>query len=122
MLLRTTGKPKNVPIKFCKRALNFFAKTLLTEKNYSEIEIFLKFDIDDLDYEDLGCTEWIDTNLRAREYIITVRPTLGIKTTLVTIAHEMVHVKQYAAGQLIDFVHSSKYNKCRWKEIGRAHV
>ena len=115
MQLRVNGKPTKVPVSLCKLALKWYAKRLLTEKNYKEIDIKLNFSTNDLLSYEYGCAEWNDSNFRARDFTLTVRPTLGIRSMLSTIAHEMVHIKQYAHGELVDYVHASRENKCKWR-------
>jgi hypothetical protein len=115
MILRTRGKPAKVNKTLCKRALKWYAKNLLTDKTYDEIEIELNFNSSELASDDYGFTEWNDNNIRGRDFTIVVDPNLGIRSTLSTIAHEMVHVKQYATGELVDYVLPSKTNKCRWR-------
>ena len=54
-----------------------------------------------------------DTCNRPREFTIRVDSTQSLQDMLMTIAHEMVHVKQYARGELKDFSRSNKI--CKWK-------
>jgi len=115
MHLRIKGKPKKVPVSLCKIATKWYAKKLLTEKTYKEIYVDLEFNTNDLACDEDGAVVWNDTNIRGRDYTMTIRPNLGIRSTLLSIAHEMVHVKQYAHGELVDYIHSSKTNKCRWR-------
>ena len=50
----------------------------------------------------LGEIDFDDTNHRPREFTITVDCTGSKRTMMETIAHEMVHLKQYAKGELVD--------------------
>ena len=54
-----------------------------------------------------------DTCVRPREFTIRVDSTQDLQSMLETICHEMVHVKQYARGELKDLARSSKC--CKWK-------
>ena len=85
------------------------------------------------------CT-WEDRSYRPREFTIRIDSSQSKQELLETIAHEMVHVKQFARGELNDTnsLHISKWNDKEvddiktnyydlpWEieahEIGRAHV
>ena len=50
----------------------------------------------------LGEIAFDDNNHRPKEFTMTVDKTVSIRRIMETIAHEMVHVKQYAKGELVD--------------------
>jgi predicted metal-dependent hydrolase len=50
----------------------------------------------------------------AREYEIELDRRLRLRPLLITVAHEMVHVKQYARREMHDFVVDEKFHK--WKD------
>jgi hypothetical protein len=112
MLLRTAGKPKKVPIKLCKEATRWFGKRLLGERLYNSIEVTIEFNEEELGSNIYGYCDWNDTNDRARDFTITVDPNLGKRNMLLVLAHEMVHVKQYAKGEMKDYV---RLNRVKWK-------
>ena len=57
---------------------------------------------------------WEDDSCnRPREFTIRVDSTQTLQDMLSTVAHEMVHVKQYARGELKDFSRTIKM--CKWK-------
>ena len=61
-----------------------------------------------------GDAIWEDDSCnRPREFTIRVDSTQGLQDMLCTVAHEMVHVKQYARGELKDFSRTIKL--CKWK-------
>ena len=49
-----------------------------------------------------------------RDFFIEVDKTLDLRTLLETVAHEMVHVKQYARGELFENI---KLQKHRWQGL-----
>lgn len=58
------------------------------------------------------CT-WSDSHHRPRSFTISVSSTLRYESFLTTLAHELIHVKQYVKGELKDYV---KYpGACKWK-------
>ena len=104
----------NVPTKFkadeIKSALNFFAESLMHKNLSRNINVRVCFG------EDLeNTTVWEDDNSRPREFTITVNSKVGYRTTLLTLAHEMVHVKQYATGELRDALRGPTLHRWRNK-------
>ena len=95
-------------MKLCKEAVKWYGKYLLGDKIYHNVEINIVFDSDDLGRNVYGCCDWNDTNDRARDFTITVNPNLGRRNMLLVLAHEMVHVKQYAKGELKDYVRMNR--------------
>lgn len=61
-----------------------------------------------------GTCCWDDDNLRAREFIIKVDRALTKRKMLLTLAHEAVHMKQYAKGELKYYLRGAP---CRWKGV-----
>jgi hypothetical protein len=55
---------------------------------------------------------WEDRHTRPREFTIRVDSTQPLQTMLETIAHEIVHVKQFARGELQD---TNSFNLSKWK-------
>jgi hypothetical protein len=72
----------------------------------------LEFNDSELSEHVYGYCDWNDDNHKARDFTITLNPNLGKRNTLLVLAHEMVHVKQYARGELKDFV---RLNRVKWK-------
>ena len=112
MLLKTAGKPKKVPMKLCRQAIRWYGKYLLGHRLYPNIELTLEFDKQELGLYVYGCCDWNDDNHKARDFTITVDPNLGKRNMLLVLAHEMVHVKQYAKGEMKDYI---KMDRVKWK-------
>ena len=86
------------------RAVEFYAERLgMSRRLRDNIMLYIKIDHKDFGYAGL-CT-WIDEHVRPREFQIQIRYQ-GIHETLSTLAHEMVHVKQYAKGEMRDLMSS----------------
>jgi hypothetical protein len=115
MILTTRGKPTKMPLKLCREAVRFYANYLLQKRTFQNIHVELCFSNNDLASSDHGAAEWVDTNIRGREFLLTVRPSLGKRLMLLTLAHESIHIKQYATGELIDYLNQPNHNKCKWK-------
>lgn len=91
----------NVPKKFkpaeIKSALDFYANVLMKKNLHSNIAVRVCFND-----EGENTTCWEDDNIRPREFTINISSKMGYQHTFITLAHEMVHVKQYAMGELRD--------------------
>ncbi len=56
---------------------------------------------------------WNDDNTRPKEFIIRADRSMRQRRLLETVAHEMVHVKQFATGELKDYLINSNLSKYR---------
>ena len=56
---------------------------------------------------------WVGQPERPKYYRITVHDNLGKEETLEALAHEMVHVKQYATGKMRDYLSDPDF--VRWE-------
>lgn len=112
MLIKTIGKPKKVSVDICKKAANYYAKRLMSKALFEKIELELEFNSDDMSSDVYGYCDWVSDNHRPKDFTITIRPNLSKKQTLLAIAHEMVHLKQYAKGEMKDYMrkHKVKFN------------
>lgn len=97
-------------------AAKFFAAKLMTKRLADSLTINVVFD-DEMDFAGL-CT-WVDDWNRPKEFMITLNPTHN-EPVLLSLAHEMVHVKQYARGELRDLI--SKPGQVNWKGARKDHV
>ena len=82
-------------------AAKFYARELLSKQMYKHIhlEINLVSNISDLG---TCCVSFYNDWYKAREFEIQLRKKKSLKNTLITLAHEMVHLKQFAKGELND--------------------
>jgi len=62
-----------------------------------------------------------DTCIRPRSFSIRVDSTQGLQAMLETVCHELVHVKQYARGELKDLARSNVCCKWKGKKINYDH-
>lgn len=115
--IRCTGSPQNSSRRFIIRALRFYLGYLL-KNNPSSLEglsIHLVFTDTK---RDLGVTYWLDRPDRSKKFRIELLHNMSELKTLAVLAHECVHVKQYATGQLRDYKNDD--GLVRW--MGEVHV
>lgn len=93
--------------------VTFAAYKLMSKKLADKITVTLHIRKDLVKKEGAeGLCIWEDTNHRPKEFTITIDRGLKQRIFLETIAHEMVHVKQWAKGEMFDFV--TEVGVCRY--------
>ena len=109
MLVTVTGANKKIS-DLTESLVNYCAKKLKLKDSISIDVEFSKT----LYKEDgiLGEVDFDDSNHRPKEFTITVDSTGSKRRIMETIAHEMVHVKQYSKGELVDM---SRSGETRWQ-------
>ena len=78
---------------------------------YNKINLTLEFEKFSSNDNHIAFCAWEFENDHSRDFIISVNQDLNKRSMLMALAHEMVHLKQYAKGELKDYV---KANKCKW--------
>ena len=87
---------------YVEEAAKFYAGELIENKRilkncFTKIRFNAKLD----NYGVAGVEEF-NTKKQAREFLIELHPGIGVRNILSTLAHEMVHIKQYINGELND--------------------
>ena len=112
MFIDIAGKPKYIDNDVVEKAIDFYGEYLMGKRLSNCVDVIVKFTTFK-DRSDYAYCDWLDDNHQAREFLITVDRTLNRKETLLALAHEMVHVKQYARGELKDYCRPPRM--IRWK-------
>jgi hypothetical protein len=84
---------------FVKRAALFYAEQLLTPRTLENFTLRIKFNSKLDAYGYASATEFSPSN-KPRQFEIELHPGIGASDILKTLAHEMVHVKQYIKGDV----------------------
>lgn len=93
-------------------AVSFAANKLIDKRIRDTLDIAIKFDPDLMrDQGSLAECEWIDTNYKARVFEITLNGGSEVFLQVVSVMHEMVHVKQYSRGELFQSLKDCKRHK-----------
>lgn len=94
-------------------ALSFFDKRIL-----ENLEISIKFENGLMEETgDVAQMEWTDTHVRSRSFLVAIDKGINEFLTVLCVLHEMVHVKQYAKGDLHQSMKTCnlhKWNKSEW--------
>jgi len=89
------------------KAADFYIDLIFYKKKrfISKTNIEFTFDDEYASANEIGCCIQNDKN----NFIIWLRKSKSNKDQLITLAHELVHVKQYVMGELtLDFIHAKK--------------
>ena len=99
MPIRIVGCPDKNFTPYVHRAAKFYAECLMTKKMQENTRIIVKFT---KNLKDCGYAYVTGYNSRGipRKFMIEVHAGLGARNILETLAHEMVHVKQFAYGHI----------------------
>jgi hypothetical protein len=81
------------------KASHFYAQTLLSAQLYPHISIVVKMKTKITDLGNCSIAYYNDW-YKARDFEIELRRHRSLKSTLQTLAHEFVHIKQFAKGEL----------------------
>lgn len=92
--------PPKVTRKILVEAFNFYAKKLVSSQLAKRLVINVVFDEN---IQGKGQIVVVDSRYFPREFKIIVDPKQAKKEILSTLAHEFVHLKQYARGELKDY-------------------
>ena len=100
MRLRIVNCPDRDFKPIVERAASFFAKELIPNtrvRNHCFTRIRFDGKLQDYGY---ATVEQYNTRKQPREFLIEIHPGIGAKEIISTIAHEMVHIRQYIEGEL----------------------
>jgi|TARA_R110002153_G_C13289671_1_gene494781 hypothetical protein len=94
-----------------RRAVDFFLNKLMTTRLQQTLYIEMDI-IKDLEATtgNCGTATWEDANVRPKDFTVEAswNGKKGFEKTLETIAHELVHVKQFARGEMKDLMSVKK--------------
>lgn len=97
MKVNISGKNEKTSRKELLYATKYFANLLMSSRLNKNVKIWLKCDIK---HHCDGSSIFVDTNHKPREFEIIIDAKMSKRRQLITLAHEMVHVKQHATGEL----------------------
>lgn len=109
MRVYISGKNSKVSKREQRYAAQYFAHMLLGPRLSRSITLFIKNEYDDGGH---GSATFLDDNHNPRSFEIIIDPKNGKRAQLMTLAHEMVHVKQYVKGELKTLFNQ---HENRWK-------
>lgn len=112
MKVRVLKSPDRRFTPFVRKATMFFGQSLMSKRMLDLISITIRFDDSITDYGGASVSGMNDAG-KPRQFTIELHPGIGAPDILETLAHEMVHVRQYAQGHLGDGL--ERWKGCRTK-------
>jgi hypothetical protein len=108
MLVNVTGSNKGVRT-LVNRAAWWYAEKLMGTRLMAGLEIDIKLDRNLLKKSNNeGSAIWEDDTRRPKEFTIKLDSTCNIRNILITLAHEMVHIKQWAKDEMYEYYNTPK--------------
>lgn len=109
-------KPAYVSGSLCKQAIEFYGKVLLSKKIYNDIKVIVAFDIKKND-ENVGYCSPEEDIKNPRNFYISCLKTRDMRYIFEILAHEMVHLKQFAKNELYFYDdRPGTIQSARWKK------
>jgi hypothetical protein len=99
MNVKIYGCPEKAFKPYVERSVQFFADLLISKKMQENVGIKIRF-VKKLDVYGYAEVDGHNASRKPRKFIITVHSGLGARPTIETIAHEMVHVRQFVYGHI----------------------
>ena len=113
MQIIVRGSSERVSRKVVREAIEFFAERLMTERLHSSLKVQVSFVSDkEIDCASDCAPDYIESTIRPKTFELRIRNKLPLMTTIQSLAHEMVHIKQYARAELFDYFRKPL---CRWR-------
>ena len=98
--------------KYTQSIAEYCCKMLMPRMSSLDIEINIKGFGKDTNY---GYAMAVDEHSKPRVFELEINKNVKLRRLLTTVAHEMVHIKQYARGELYDSKLQGKQGKHRWQ-------
>jgi len=101
--------PPKLTVDMVTEAVRFYASTLMNRQLVKNLTVKVFFRDDGVD----GLCNTDDDLAKPREFALQINPKRSVKAMLTALAHEMVHVKQYATGESRQYERTSYVTKFR---------
>ena len=102
MRIKIQGNAKNIHNKVIRYAAHFFAKCLISQRLSSKINVKIVFCELLKSEQAYGDAIFTKNSWRPRDFEIRLHHNMSKSRTLRVLAHEMVHVQQWAKGRMVD--------------------
>lgn len=97
MKVSIKGKNPKISKEEIRYATRWMASLILSKKMMGNVSVVVDF-VSERGLK--GSTECLDADYKPRNFKINVDPELSRRNQLLTLAHELVHVKQFAMGEM----------------------
>ena len=93
---------------YARSIIDFCAEKLMSKRLAKTLVIKLHFTPLYEKHRQMGNCMWEDESYRPKEFLIEIDPSARLRRVLESICHEMVHVKQFARGEMRDLAGAEK--------------
>jgi len=123
MEIEVTGHRSSRYKKLLEQATEFYCTKLMSKRmcNSLEISIIFKKKLDDDEDYEAFC-EYLGKEDGVRSFSIELKKGLTVRDTLTYLAHECVHVKQFATGEMKDGTVYAITTRWKGKEINETRI
>ena len=116
MIIHVKGSNKSVR-KLVEIAAWYYAEKLMGKRIIANLEININLKRNFI--RDTGCEGtaiWEDENIWPKEFLIELDSGVKLRNLLITLAHEMVHVKQWAKNEMYEYMKLDevRFNKTKF--------
>ena len=122
MLVEAKGSNKGVRT-LVEVAAKWYAKKLMGKRLTKGLGINIKLDRNLLKKDNMeGSAIYDDDTRRPKNFTIELDSTCSIRNILITLAHEMVHVKQWAKDEMYEYYNTPKMVRFKGKKFNMDDV
>lgn len=119
MKISVKGNNEKISKKELRYAIQFMAELVLSKRLIKNLYIELisqKFATVPSGFSKYhGDCMWLDGNVKPREFRIRINSDMSKRSQLIALAHELVHVKQWATGDMRDLLRQPSFPAVKWK-------
>ena len=103
--------------KYARSIIDFCANKLMSKRLANSLIIKLHFTPLYEKHKQMGNCIWEDDSYRPKEFLLEIDADLKLRRVLQSVCHEMVHVKQFAKGEMRDLAGAERvsYNGKRYE-------
>ena len=103
MKITFSGYSKTCSRKLAREAVEFYTSKLISKRLLKTISINIRFITFDKNDDEVAVADWRGSkNVRPKKFVAYINRNSSKNETLKSLAHECVHIKQWATGELID--------------------
>lgn len=113
MRIKVRGRSVSVDAETVIKAVDFYGRYLMGDRLAKNLSVNIEFERFKKGSDEYAFVDYELEESRLRDFILTIDSRLSKKETLLALAHEMVHVKQYAKGEMRDL--SRPMRMIRWQ-------
>lgn len=103
------------------RAVEYYCSLMMSKRMCNSLEVYVVFK-NKLEGDFVGFCNYLDHYEGVRQFEIEVCKNYSVREILKAIAHETVHLKQFATGELKDIMHPGNISVWRGEKINEDKV